>query len=412
MLEQTKKNGRVYDIRPGEKSVLSKPAIIPELEFGPYRPVSIYRINDHDMWVKDEAHGGWYHYTGETYPLKLVETQDSHEEKGISCFYLYGVAEYKNGSQYEGEQIPYFVQDVPYVKKRIIPDIQSMEMPFSMLALDYDRIFTYPDSLKKLLEDCPVAYADRFKRPIIRSNGHTYPISLSKQAFKWETLPDSRYPVVADLADTHFAVLDLEPSRTRDEETVYESIMGYYEEKTIRGGRHKLVRLDDTTFKFRYGKGLELIANGMITFYGIEGKMLHASPEPMKTTGFAPVGHVARMMKPADMPVEITRLAEKLESYTGDLFLIKTRIRDKHASNTDNSDREFRILLDLYKQVVNPYRNMFTEEQIPWVLTACAADIIEPREKHATQRNGLPYLVYLSAIICEKKEGAKIWKPT
>lgn len=406
MLEQTKKNGRVYNVQQGDKSVLSKPAVIPEFEFGPYRPVSIYRIDDNDMWVKDEAHGDWYHYKGEAYPLPLIAKETSHQESGPSSFYLYGAAGHGD------EVVSYFVQDAPYVRKRIIPDIQMMEMPFTMRALDYGMTFTYPEALKKLLENCPVAYADRFKRPVIRSEGHTYPISLAKQSFKWGELPDARYPVVADLAGTHFAVLDLEPSRTKEEEMVYESIMGYYEEETIRGGRHKLVRLDDTTFKFRYGKGLELIANGMITFYGIKGRMLHAAPEPMKTEGFAPVGHVARTMKIADMPAEITPLIEKLESYTGDLYLAKTRIHDKHMFNPDNSNREFNILLDLYKTVVGPYRKMFTEEQIPWVLAACAADIIEPREKHATQRNGLPYLVYLSAIICEKKEGAKIWKPT
>lgn len=406
MLEQTKKNGRVFNVQLGDKSVLSKPAIIPEYEFGPYRPVTIYRINDYEMWVKDEAHGDWYHYKNDTYPLTLVSREDVHKESVSGSFYLYGMAGHGN------ELISYFVQDMPYVQKHIIPDIQKMEMPFSMCALDYERIFTYPQSLKELLKDCPVAYADRFKRPIIRSRGHTYPISLEKQSFCWKDLPDSNYPIVADLSGTNFAVLDLEPSRTTEEEMIYESIMGYYEEETPRGGRHKLVKLNDTTFKFRYGKGLELIANGMITFYGIKGVMLSSDPIPMKTTGFAPVGHVARLMKPMDMPAEIKSLVAKLETYTGDLHFIKMQIRERHRLNTDNSNREFNILLDIYNVAVAPYRQEFSEQSLPWILAAYANDIIEPREKHATQRNGLPYLVYLSAIICEKKEGAKIWKPT
>lgn len=406
MLEQTKKNGRVFDVQPGEKSVLSRPAKIPSFEFGPYRPVTVYRIDDHDMWVKDEAHGGWYHYMGDTYPLVLIAKEDDHEEIALGCFYLYGMAEQ------DGIITPYFVQDVPHVKKQVIPDINVMEMPFSMRSLDYGRIFTYPQALKELLADCPMAYADRFKRPIIRSQGHTYPISLSKQSFRWEELPDSCYPVVTDLAGTHFAVLDLEPTRTSEEELVYESVMGYYEEETMRGGRHKLVRLEDPTFKFRYGSGLELIANGMITFYGINGVMLSSNPEPMKTTGFAPVGHVARMMEPMDMPEEFSSLVDKLETYTGDLHLIKMRIREKHRLNMDNSNREFNMLLDLYKVAIAPHRREFPPEALPWMLAACADGMIDPREKHETQRNGLPYLVYLSAIICEKKEGAKIWKPT
>ncbi len=405
MLEQTKKNGRVYNVQPGEKSVLSRPASIPEYEFGPYRPITVYRVTDNEMWVKDEAHGDWYHYKGDEHPLTLVSREDDHEEPAPGSFYLYGVA----GK--EEDVIPYFVQDAPYVQKHIIPDIQSMEMPFSMRALDYGRLFTFPNSLKELIGDCPVAYADCFKRPIIRTQGHTYPISLAKQASKWSELPDSCYPVVADLAGTNFAVLDLEPTHTQDENNVYESIMGYYEEETIRGGKHKLVRLDDPTFKFRYGKGLELIANGMITFYGINGVMLSSDPEPMQTTGFAPVGHTERILEPMEAPEEIKMLLVKLEAYTGDLSETKLKIREKHRLNPDNSNREFNILLDLYKEVLAPYRREFPEPALPWLLAAYSYDVIEPREKHATQRNGLPYLVYLSAIICEKKEGAKIWKP-
>lgn len=406
MLEQIKKNGRVYEVEPGEKSVKSKPAIIPEFTFGPYRPITVYRINDQEMWVRNEMGNEWYHYKGDGYRLNLIEQTDIYQPPVSGEFYLYGAAEK------DDVQIPYFVQDTPYVQKSIIPDIRTMEMPFSMLTLDYNRIFTYPEALKELLGDCPVAYADRFKRPVVRSNGHTYPISLEKQAYRWCELEDSQYPVVADLAGTHFAVLDLEPSRTSEEELVYESIMGYYEEETMRGGKHKLVRLDDPTFKFRYGNGLELIANGLITFYGINGTMLSSNPLPMKTEGFKPVGHIARTIKASDMPEEIKLLLAKLETYTGDMESVKIRIRDKHSGNTDNSNREFNMLLDLYKAALMPYRHEFPEEALPWMLASYAGDIIEPREKHATQRNGLPYLVYLSAIICERKEGAKIWKPT
>lgn len=412
MLEQTKKNGRVYNVEPGQKSVLSRPAKIPEYVFGPYRPVTIHRITDNEMWVKDENHGDWYHYKGDTdtEPLILISREDEHEEFVPGCFYMYGIVEHKINNKVIS--MPYFVQDAPYVQKHIVPDIQTMEMPFSMRSLDYGRIFTYPDALKELLSDCPVAYADKFKRPIIRSQGHTYPISLQKQFFKWNELADGCYPVVADLSGTNFAVLDLEPTRTKDEDMTYESITGYYEEETIRGGRHKLVKLDDPTFKFRYGSGLELIANGMITFYGINGIMLSSDPPPMKTTGFAPVGHVEKSIQAIEMPEEIQQLVNKLETYTGDLRLAKMQIHDRHRLNTDNSDREFHILLDIYKLAIASNRHRFSDDALPWILAAYASDVIEPREKHATQRNGMPYLVYLSAIICKNKEGAKIWKPT
>lgn len=406
MLEQIRRNGRVYDVKPGEKSVLSKPAVIPQYEFGPYRPVTIYRMNDNEMWVKDEAHGDWYHYRGSSYDMELISKEDVYETSVQGCFYLYGMA--RKGE----ETFPYFVQDMPYVQKPLIPDVQHMQMPFSMLMLDYGRMFVYPKGLKELLKDCPVAYADRFKRPIVREAGHTYPISLKNQPSKWEDLPESTYPTVADLSGTNFAVLDLEPVHTMEEEAVYESITGYYEEETMRGGKHKLVRLDDTTFKFRYGHGLELIANGMITFYGINGLMLMSDPPPMKTTGFAPVGHVARMMKPMDMPEDVVSLVQKLEAYVSDVPARKARILARHQSNEDNSSREFNILLDLYRELFVNYREEFPENVLPWMLAASASGIIEPREKHETRRNGLPYLVYLSAIICERKEGARIWRPT
>ena len=408
MLEQNKKNGRVYNVQPGEKSVLSKPARISEFIFGPYRPITVYRITDNEMWVKDENRGDWYHYEGDVDPLHLVEHTGYHEELAPGCFYMYGMAEQVSN----GDLVPYFVQDTPYVQKHIVPDIEQMVMPFSLRTLDYERVFTYPKALKELLKSCPVAYADRFKRPIIRSKGHTYPISLQKQSFQWSELPDGCYPVVADLSGTNFAVLDLEPTRTKDEDLTYESVVGYYEEETIRGGRHKLVKLNDPTFKFRYGNGLELIANGMVTFYGINGVMLSSDPPPMETTGFTPVGHIERVVQATEIPDEIQELVKKLETYTGDLRLQKMRIQEKHRLNMDNSDREFRILLDIYKLALASNRYHFSEDDLPWILAAYASDVIEPREKHETQRNGMPYLVYLSAIICKNKEGAKIWKPT
>lgn len=411
MLEQTKINGRVFNVKTGKKSVLSRPAVIPDIVFGPYRPVMVYRVTDNEMWVRDENRHDWYHYKGDDELLSLISKETVHMEEQEGSFYLYGMAEVTNENK-EVETVPYFVQDTPYVQKRIIPAVESMEMPFSMRALDYDRTFTYPNALKELLRDCPAAYADRFKRPIIRPKGHTYPISLDKQSFKWEELPDARYPVVVDLGGTNFAVLDLEPSRSSEEERVYESIMGYYEEETIRGGKHKLVRLDDPTFKFRYGSGLELIVNGLVTFYGIKGVMLSSNPEPMKTTGFVPVGYTARMIKPMDMPEEIEALTAKLEAYVEDLPSIREQIRKKHRLNMDNSNREFHMLLDLYNTVLKPRWREFPEDTLPWILVSCAGDMIEPREKHATNRNGVPYLVYLSAIICQERDGAKLWKPS
>ena len=107
--------------------MLSKPAVIPQYEFGPYRPVTIYRMDDNEMWVKDESHGDWYHYQGSSYDMELISKEDVYETSMQGCFYLYGMA--RKGE----ETFPYFVQDMPYVQKPLIPDVQRMQMPFSML---------------------------------------------------------------------------------------------------------------------------------------------------------------------------------------------------------------------------------------------------------------------------------------
>ena len=91
MLEQTKINGRVFNVKTGKKSVLSRPAVIPDIVFGPYRPVTVYRVTDNEMWVRDENRHDWYHYKGDDELLSLISKETVHMEEQEGSFYLYGM---------------------------------------------------------------------------------------------------------------------------------------------------------------------------------------------------------------------------------------------------------------------------------------------------------------------------------
>lgn len=406
MLEQTKKNGSVYETEAGEKMVKNRPADTSKWKFGPYLPVTLYRKNDNELWMKDEAHGGWFHYEGPEDAMKLTGRQQDYIPEGDGFFYRYGMAVSKE------ETTPYFVQDMLFKGSSLVPDIRTFVMPFSLRSLSYDRTFTYPPELKELLRDQPAAYADRYKRPIIRRNGRTYPVSLTEIKTRWENLPDTHYPVVLDLSGSPFAVLDLEPEHSPEEELMFDSVMGYYEEKTMRGGRHKLVYLKDSAFKFRYGKGLELINNGMATFYGIDGEWFTGNPVPMPTEGFRPVGGGKSPLPPMERTKEASELLKKLDALTGSRDELYRAIKETYILDTDNSHREFCTLLDIYYQIIKPVADEFEKESLPWLLSACGEEIIEPREKHKTMRQGLPYLTYLAARIVgqHKDGGGKIWR--
>ena len=409
MLEQTKRNGPVYETEPGEKSVLNRPADTSKWKFGPYLPITLYIENENSVWMKDEAHGGWFHYEGPEDAMKLAGRQETYEPAGDGFFYRYGMAVNE-----EGKVTPYYVQDELFCENSPTPDIQKFVLPFSLRPLSYDRVFTYPEELKNLLKDLPAAYADRYKRPIKRVNGRTYPISLGKDGVPWADLPEARYPVVVDLSGVPFAVLDLEPEHTKDELAVFNSIMGYYEEKTPREGRHKLVSLDNPAFKFRYGTGLELINNGMATFYGIMGVWFVSHPKPMPTEGFIPSGAGKAVLPPVSPPVEEERLLHKLDLLDPWWRDPLSTIQERNKWDRDNSRREFHTFKDIYREILLPLRNEFPEELFPWLMAACGRDIIEPREKHKTMRQGLPYLVYQAARAYEMWKdggGGAVWRP-
>lgn len=415
MLEQSALHGRIFYSMQTEKLLASKPAAITEIQFGPMRPVQIYRVSDMEMWVQDKNTGIWYHYkgTGGIGMLNLEGCCNSIKIEeyvpGGGFFYYYGKALYKKKNQEESEQF-YFVQNESNVSYSGTPDISSMPMPLTIQALDYVQAFSYPDEIKQLLKGIPACYVDRYKRPITRMHGRTYPVPMEQVKTTWADLPETTYPVVVDFAKTTLAVADLEPSHTEEDLAYFNSMPGYYEEDTPRGGKHKVVRMENKNFKFRYSKGLEIINQSQVTLYGINAKWLMDSPEPLDMSGCQAVGHTAHtaaaaVLERPNVEKEVALLKKKAEENLSAASMVAAKL---YHADTDNSHGEFIVLHTLYKQDIEPYANQFREGLLPWILEQYAKDIIQHRDKHETLRCGLPYLVYLAAIIIGKK-AVHIW---
>lgn len=375
------------------------------------RPIQVYRISDREMWVQEKTKENWYHYLGEYGDIELTlqnqytqkEIPISIEQLGEGFFYYYGKAWHKE------EEHVYFVQNTPSVTYNKIPDIKRMQMPFTLQALDYDQTFHYPNDIKQFLSALPACYVDRYKRPIKKAYGRTYPIAMEQVKTTWKDLPETTYPIVVDFRKTPFGVADLEPEHTTEDLEHFHSLPGYYEEETPRGGKHKLVRIEDGTFKFRYSPGLEFIHESQVTLYGIHGKWLCDNPPALDISNYQKIGHTehtitARLERP-DVSKEVRLLKEKaIQNVSSGISIAETL----YQRDTDISHGEYVALRTLYEQDIAPYANQFDSGLLPWILESYATDVIPHREKHETMRNELPYLVYLAGIIIEKK--SHIWR--
>lgn len=213
-------------------------------------------------------------YTKEQLPAEFQAW--IHQENQF--FYYYGQAQWKDARTGDCISDAYYVQNIPTVTCDNIPDIQTMEVPLTLQKLDYGQTFTYPEELNQLLGNLSASYTDRYKRPIQRKFGRTYPIAMEKVTTTWKDLPVSTYPKVVNLSNTFFAVLDLEPDHTQEDLEEFQKMPGFYEEETPKGGKHKLIAINSKVFKFRFSKGLELINESMVTFMEFTEHGLPAIP--------------------------------------------------------------------------------------------------------------------------------------
>lgn len=411
MLEQSALHGRIYLSEQAGKSYVSKPVLLPEIRFGPMRAAFFYPISDQELLVEDPNRGVWYQYCqkGETegeLTLQWTGTKEDCQvsEPGQKFFYYYGLALYQDPRTGESRSHLYFVQNEPPVTYEGIPDTKTIRIPPTLQKLDYIQVFTYPEPVAALLSDVPSAYVDRFKRPVIRRNGRTYPVSMEKVETKWKDLPETTYPKVVDFSRTPYAVADLEPEHTEEDLREFASLPGYYEEETPRGGKHKLLRVDTDQFKVRYSKGLEIINQSQVTLYGIHGTWLCDDPPLADLSPYREIGHGTHAVRAAltrpDVSEEVRLLQRKAEENVSTARVVAER---QCRMDPDDSHGEYVALRTLYRCDIHPYAKQFDPERLPWITEAYSRESIPHRDKHETLRNGLPYLVYLAAIIIERE---------
>ena len=421
MLEQSALHGRVFLSYLNGRSLISKPVSPKDVAFGPMRPVQIYPISDRDVWMQDRSKGDWYHYAcgrqGGNLRLqeryKEASVRISEITSGSGFFYYYGKALCDArliGKGKKAEHL-YFVQNAPSVSYAGIPDVEEAEIPLTLQALDYEQTFRYPEKIKDLLSQMPASYVDRYKRPVVKIGGHLYPLAMEKVTTRWKDLPETTYPVVLNFEGTRYAVADLEPDHTEEDLEHFNSLAGYYEEETPRGGRHKVIHVKDAGFKYRHSPGLEFINSSQVTLYGINARWISDAPAVTDMSGYLSVGHdkhqfLARLERP-DVSREVAMLREKAEENLSMSADIAGRL---YRSDPDDSHGEYVALRTLFRGDIEPYARCFEPDLIPWILEQYAADVIEHRDKHETLRNGVPYLVYLADIIIGKDVG-KTWEP-
>ena len=361
--------------------------------------------------MEDPNRNIWYQYCqkgGTEGELTLQWTGAKEDcpvsEPGQKFFYYYGLALYQDPRTGESRSHLYFVQNEPPVTYEGIPDTKTIRIPPTLQKLDYIQVFTYPEPVAALLSDVPSAYVDRFKRPVIRRNGRTYPVSMEKVETKWKDLPETTYPKVVDFSRTPYAVADLEPEHTEEDLREFESLPGYYEEETPRGGKHKLLRVDTDQFKVRYSKGLEIINQSQVTLYGIHGTWLCDDPPLADLSPYREIGHGTHAVRAAltrpDVSEEVRLLQRKAEENVSTARVVAER---QCRMDPDDSHGEYVALRTLYRCDIHPYAKQFDPERLPWITEAYSRESIPHRDKHETLRNGLPYLVYLAAIIIERE---------
>lgn len=396
MLEQSFEHGTVYLSYVKSDSLITKSVKIPEIKFGPSRPVDIIVTHDF-VYVQDRSTQIVYLYSGGHLQAEGKDIQMPDQRR---FFYYYGMA-YLPTAKTDNKYYPFFTQNRPPMQIENIPDIKQFEPPRTLQNLGYRQTFTYPNEIIDLLGDIKASYVDRYKRPIRTDNGRTFPISMDRVTTTFKELAPTNYPVVVDLSKTPFAMVDLEPGYTEDDLQHFEQLDGYYVESTPRGGKHLLVPIQSDTFKFRYSEHLEIINDGMVTLYGIEPEILSVHPEQIDVSIYeSTVRRVTEQVKPVSD--NIKRYVEALEAQSDKRASpAKTYALNRYEQESDMSYADYISLYILYMQDVQPYQNQLPKDSLPWILEAYARDVIPWRSKHDTMRNGVPYMVHLANEIIQ-----------
>lgn len=419
MLEQSQKNAPVYraleTIEKGKKKLATKTLNIPDIKFGMPHRIQIH-INPETTAVMvayiDEPQPNGYVYQNGT----LIATVESYTQpKDVLHDYNYGVAQIGTSTD------PYFIVNEPSVSYDGELDRQTFKLPPTIAGYPYDQTFSYLPELNEFLGTLPATFTDRYKRPLnarAMAQGKYFPTSFDKVTTTFSDLSNTNqpFPIVVDLSQTvgenKYAAVDLEPGYTDSDLSIAASFDALYAEDTPRGGKHYLVRVspENTAFGYRISPYLEVEVQRPVTLYGINGELRDKKSPLIDFSEYNEIGHDSNPDIKIEIPAHLSELIERVEQRSQSLGLTgKTQAKRVYLIDKDESHADYMAMLKLYMNDVMPYGGDISESDLPWVLAGYAEGIIPSRAKHSSQRNGVPYLVYVADKIIRRNPVVKTY---
>lgn len=401
MLEQSKLNGPVYHSKTNTKSVATRQVDIPDIKFGPPVALIIHRNPMSDkLLVEDVQNQEAYVYGQHCEQLVKPITYENDKLYKYYC----GIAEFENEKQV------YWIKNQPPVTISDQVVLTELTLPASITGYPYEQTFTFSDELIDILGPLTATYVDKYKRPLnaeAMENDIYLPIGIDKVTSKFHEIVNkhTHFPIVCQLDETPFGLLDLEPGYTDEELAEAESYQYIYKETTPRGGIHYLIRTDSEAFKYRVSEHLEVIVNAMVTFYGGgEIKDINAPTIPeSQFSEYKELGHQSIEVKKSDK--DVVAIVDKLQfANKRDKTLGEQMVTKQYEIDHDLSHADFMSCIHLMEHNIGPYLKSiktfgFTDDDIPWIIAEYVSRLIEFRLKHNREIVGVPYLVYVATKV-------------
>lgn len=405
MIEQTKLNGPVYLSETSGKVLATRPINVTEIEFGYSTPVVIHRNpSTTALLVEDVVNHKGYIYNELGQLQSVIDNPETRPDDYI-LRYRFGIAKVND------KEHVYLIQNEPPISLDELPNFSKFELPSILIGYPYEQEFKYSDQLVNILYDVKATYVDAYKRPLNAEymDEHVYlPIGIDKVTTKFQDLVNkhTHFPIVCNLSDTDFCVLDLEPGYTENDKAEAESYDVIYQEDTPRGGKHYLARTELKGFKYKYNSKLEIINDAMITFYGINGVIINPNAQPI--TEFHEVEELGvNHIEVQQASSDIVQIVDKIRESSDALFA-ETFVKKQYEIDTDLSHADFVATMNLYTKLVRNYVNTnkdkIVNQDIPWILAEYMSRLIEFRLKHNREIQGVPYLVYVASQVVDKLE--------
>lgn len=403
MIEQSTLNGPLYLSEDGTTTTAPPKVVKPgDISFGPPTEVVVEKGEYYnDFYLEDRTKGETFHYV-DGVNQGLVD----HPVLGAS--YLMGVAEIGNVLH------QYMIQNEPPVSREDTLDRQHLQAPASIIGFPYDQVFTFPRELGDVIGDLPATYVDKRKRPLnynlMMERGVYLPTNIKKTPVTAATImkEPKHFPMVVDLEGTELAVVDLEPGYSTEDLTEVEKYSILYQEDTPRGGKHYLVRTKNKEYKFRVSKHLEIINDTMCTFYGINGVVrdTNAPYTDFSVFDYEEVGR--NRLEVHQASEQVLKVVEKLKQLNVEnKNLGREAALNVYTYDDDLSHADYMAMWYLYRLDIQPFvsellDNGIPSTDLPWILAEYAAHVIPGRDKHYTNRLGVPYLVYVATSIVKR----------